>query len=49
MSCCYLGLHGLIPLPRKLGFWIVEPLVDRSTEFYPRGGIKQLVRYKWTG
>jgi hypothetical protein len=28
----------------KLGYWIVEDLVDRSTEFYPRGGLKQLVR-----
>lgn len=27
----------------QLGYWIVEPLVDRKTEFYPRGGIKQLV------
>lgn len=28
----------------KLGYWIVEDLVDRSEEFYPRGGMKQLVR-----
>ncbi|KAH9991331.1 glycoside hydrolase superfamily [Russula compacta] len=25
-----------------LGYWIVEPLVNRSTEHYPRGGIKYL-------
>ncbi|KAH7339165.1 glycoside hydrolase superfamily [Rhizoctonia solani] len=25
-----------------LGYWIVESLVDRSTEFYPRGGMKWL-------
>ncbi|OCH93675.1 glycoside hydrolase family 5 protein [Obba rivulosa] len=25
-----------------LGYWIVEPLVDRTTEHYPRGGIKFL-------
>ncbi|EIM86923.1 glycoside hydrolase family 5 protein [Stereum hirsutum FP-91666 SS1] len=31
-----------------LGFWIVEGLVDRSAEFYPRGGIKFLARgLKW--
>ncbi|KAF5371728.1 hypothetical protein D9758_003402 [Tetrapyrgos nigripes] len=27
-----------------LGYWIIEPLVDRKTEFYPRGGIHQLRR-----
>ena len=27
----------------QLGYWIVEGLVDRSTEHYPRGGIKFLV------
>ncbi|KAH9851872.1 glycoside hydrolase family 5 protein [Lenzites betulinus] len=27
-----------------LGYWIVESLVDRKTEFYPRGGLKQLRR-----
>ena len=27
----------------QLGYWIVERLVDRDTEFYPRGGIQQLV------
>ncbi|KAH9964398.1 glycoside hydrolase family 5 protein [Russula compacta] len=25
-----------------LGYWIIEPLVNRSTEHYPRGGIKYL-------
>ena len=28
----------------QLGYWIIEALVNRATEFYPRGGIKQLVR-----
>ena len=32
-------------LYRQLGYWIVEALVDRATEFYPRGGIKQLVSF----
>lgn len=27
-----------------MGFWIVEPLVDRSTEFYAQGGLAQLKR-----
>lgn len=27
----------------QLGYWIVEALVDRQTEYYPRGGIKFLV------
>ena len=27
----------------QLGYWIVESLVDRETEYYPRGGILQLV------
>ncbi|KZT39279.1 family 5 hypothetical beta glucosidase from glycoside dehydrogenase [Sistotremastrum suecicum HHB10207 ss-3] len=27
-----------------LGFWIIEPLVDCSTEFYPKGGILHLKR-----
>ncbi|KLO07159.1 glycoside hydrolase family 5 protein [Schizopora paradoxa] len=35
---------GLNTVRIPLGFWIVEPIVDRSTEFYPRGGIKQLKR-----
>lgn len=28
---------------RQLGYWIVEALVNRVTEFYPRGGLSQLV------
>ncbi|KAF9261242.1 glycoside hydrolase family 5 protein [Marasmius fiardii PR-910] len=27
-----------------LGYWIIEQLVDRKTEFFPRGGLKQLRR-----
>jgi hypothetical protein len=27
----------------QLGYWIVEGLVDRTTEHYPRGGLKYLV------
>ncbi|KAJ7355770.1 glycoside hydrolase family 5 protein [Mycena albidolilacea] len=27
-----------------LGYWIIEALVDRTTEFYPRGGLDQLRR-----
>ncbi|KAJ7813139.1 glycoside hydrolase family 5 protein [Mycena olivaceomarginata] len=26
----------------QLGYWIIEALVDRTTEFYPRGGLDQL-------
>ncbi|CAE6350666.1 unnamed protein product [Rhizoctonia solani] len=33
---------GLNSVRIPLGYWIVEPLVDRSTEFYPRGGMKWL-------
>ncbi|CAE6445319.1 unnamed protein product [Rhizoctonia solani] len=33
---------GLNTVRIPLGYWIVEPLVDRSTEFYPRGGMKWL-------
>ena len=29
----------------QLGYWIVEPLVNRATEFYPRGGMLQLVSF----
>jgi hypothetical protein len=36
----------ILILCEQLGYWIVEPLVDRSTEFYPRGGIEQLVRVR---
>ena len=27
----------------QLGYWIVEDLVNRQTEFYPRGGLTELV------
>ncbi|KAF8695642.1 Cellulase (glycosyl hydrolase family 5), partial [Rhizoctonia solani] len=33
---------GLNSVRIPLGYWIVEPLVERSTEFYPRGGMKYL-------
>ncbi|KAG9097098.1 hypothetical protein FS749_007077 [Ceratobasidium sp. UAMH 11750] len=33
---------GLNTVRIPLGYWIVEDLVDRSTEFYPRGGLKYL-------
>lgn len=36
---------GLNAVRIPLGYWIIEPLVDRTTEFYPRGGILQLVKY----
>ena len=29
----------------QLGYWIVESLVDRDTEFYPKGGMSQLVSF----
>lgn len=35
---------GINTVRIPLGYWIVEPLVNRKTEFYPRGGIKQLRR-----
>ncbi|EIN06302.1 glycoside hydrolase family 5 protein [Punctularia strigosozonata HHB-11173 SS5] len=35
---------GINTVRIPLGYWIVEPLVNRQTEFYPRGGIKQLKR-----
>ncbi|EJD41194.1 glycoside hydrolase family 5 protein [Auricularia subglabra TFB-10046 SS5] len=35
---------GLNTVRIPLGYWLVEPLVDRATEFYPRGGIKALKR-----
>jgi len=34
----------LSELLKQLGYWIVEPLVNRATEFYPKGGIFELVR-----
>ncbi|CEL59109.1 Glucan endo-1,6-beta-glucosidase B OS=Emericella nidulans (strain FGSC A4 / ATCC 38163 / CBS 112,46 / NRRL 194 / M139) GN=exgB PE=2 SV=1 [Rhizoctonia solani AG-1 IB] len=33
---------GLNSVRIPLGYWLVESLVDRTTEFYPRGGIKYL-------
>ncbi|KAF8671710.1 glycosyl hydrolase 5 (cellulase A) family [Rhizoctonia solani] len=33
---------GLNMIRIPLGYWIVESLVDRSTEYYPRGGMKYL-------
>ncbi|THU82400.1 glycoside hydrolase [Dendrothele bispora CBS 962.96] len=35
---------GINTVRIPLGYWIVEALVDRTTEFYPRGGLKQLRR-----
>ncbi|KAJ6474668.1 glycoside hydrolase family 5 protein [Mycena vitilis] len=35
---------GINTVRIPLGYWIIEPLVDRSTEFYPRGGLAQLRR-----
>ncbi|KAI9509114.1 glycoside hydrolase family 5 protein [Russula earlei] len=34
---------GINTVRIPLGYWIVEPLVDREIEHYPRGGIKYLV------
>ncbi|KAG8785267.1 hypothetical protein FRC12_017790 [Ceratobasidium sp. 428] len=33
---------GLNTVRIPLGYWIIEPLVHRSTEFFPRGGLKWL-------
>jgi len=35
---------GINTVRIPLGYWIVEALVDRDTEFYPRGGLSQLRR-----
>ncbi|CAL1714506.1 unnamed protein product [Somion occarium] len=35
---------GINTVRIPLGYWIVEALVDRKTEFFPRGGIRQLIR-----
>ncbi|KAF9038600.1 glycoside hydrolase family 5 protein [Panaeolus papilionaceus] len=35
---------GINTVRIPLGYWIVEPLVDRLTEFYPKGGIVELRR-----
>ena len=34
-----------VSLLLQLGYWIVEDLVNRTSEHYPRGGIKYLVCY----
>ena len=44
-SCYYrISINGTMV---QLGYWIVERLVDRSTEFYPRGGMSQLVSFPY--
>lgn len=35
---------GINTVRVPLGYWIVEPLVNRTSEFYPRGGILELQR-----
>ncbi|KAL0564292.1 hypothetical protein V5O48_017760 [Marasmius crinis-equi] len=35
---------GINTVRIPLGYWLVEPLVDRRTEFYPRGGLSHLRR-----
>ncbi|KAJ2930020.1 hypothetical protein H1R20_g7076, partial [Candolleomyces eurysporus] len=35
---------GINTVRIPLGYWIVEPLVDRTSEYYPKGGILQLRR-----
>ncbi|KAJ6605838.1 glycoside hydrolase family 5 protein [Mycena sp. CBHHK59/15] len=35
---------GINTVRIPLGYWIVEPLVNRTSEFYPRGGLSQLRR-----
>ncbi|KAF7370991.1 Glycoside hydrolase family 5 protein [Mycena sanguinolenta] len=39
-----LKANGINTVRIPLGYWIVEALVDRATEFYPRGGLAQLRR-----
>ncbi|EJF64330.1 glycoside hydrolase [Dichomitus squalens LYAD-421 SS1] len=39
-----LASNGINTVRVPLGYWIIESLVDRKTEFFPRGGIKQLQR-----
>ncbi|KAF7317835.1 Glycoside hydrolase family 5 protein [Mycena kentingensis (nom. inval.)] len=39
-----LAENGINIVRIPLGYWIIEPLVDRRTEFYPRGGLEQLRR-----
>jgi hypothetical protein len=44
--CTFMHLSGIaVLLLSQLGYWIVEPLVDRATESYPRGGINFLVGF----
>ncbi|KAI4525095.1 glycoside hydrolase [Schizophyllum commune Loenen D] len=35
---------GINTVRIPLGYWIIEDLVERDTEFYPRGGLQQLRR-----
>ncbi|KIP07427.1 glycoside hydrolase family 5 protein [Phlebiopsis gigantea 11061_1 CR5-6] len=35
---------GINTVRIPLGYWLVESLVNRQTEFFPRGGLKQLQR-----
>ncbi|KAH9951100.1 glycoside hydrolase family 5 protein [Amylocystis lapponica] len=43
-----LASAGINTVRLPLGYWIVEPLVNRETEFYPRGGITFLQQgLKW--
>ncbi|THG99809.1 hypothetical protein EW026_g2627 [Hermanssonia centrifuga] len=35
---------GINTVRVPLGYWIIEALVDRQTEFFPRGGLRQLQR-----
>ncbi|KIM44393.1 glycoside hydrolase family 5 protein [Hebeloma cylindrosporum] len=35
---------GMNTVRVPLGYWIVEPLVNRTSEFYPKGGILELQR-----
>ncbi|KAJ7272648.1 glycoside hydrolase family 5 protein [Mycena haematopus] len=39
-----LAAAGINTVRIPLGYWIIEALVDRRTEFYPRGGLAQLRR-----
>lgn len=39
-----LSAAGINTVRIPLGYWIVEDLVDRNKEFYPRGGLQQLKR-----
>ncbi|KAK0184955.1 glycoside hydrolase family 5 protein [Armillaria mellea] len=40
----YLAEAGINIVRVPLGYWIIEALVDRQTEFYPRGGLHHLKR-----